>query len=288
MNDDTSTNKDFLPIREFSEIAGMTTDALRLYDKRGIFKPAKHGEKFKNKYRYYYAPTQVVTVKMTRVLADVGVPLSTIKELAEERTPEKLIKLFSKQQGIIADEVRFLQEAHSVIGTFLDLLIEGVSATESELIVSELPEKRMIVGEANDFTDADGFYREFVRFCRAPHEPKLNLSYPIGGIFDCMDEFLSEPSQPTRFFSLDPKGNDRQAAGLYLIGYTRGYYGATNGLPKRMAEFAKKNGLLFNGPVYNTYLFDEMSVNNAEQYLLQVSASVKETRRVPSRRPVRR
>jgi effector-binding domain-containing protein len=77
-------------------------------------------------------------------------------------------------------------------------------------------------------------------------------------------------------------------AGLYLIGYTRGYYGQTNDLPKRMASFARKNGLLFNGSVFNTYLFDEMSIIDTEQYLLQVSALVKETRRVPSRRSVRR
>jgi effector-binding domain-containing protein len=52
-----------------------------------------------------------------------------------------------------------------------------------------------------------------------------------------------------------------------------------------MAAFAKKNGLLFTGPVYNAYLFDEISLVDPERYLLQISASVTETRRVPSRRP---
>jgi effector-binding domain-containing protein len=103
-----------------------------------------------------------------------------------------------------------------------------------------------------------------------------------------MNVFLNEPSQPTRFFSLDPNGKEKQPKGLYLTGYTRGYYGQTNDLPKRMAAFAKKNRLVFTGPVYNIYLFDEMSITDMNQYLLQVSASVKETRRVPSRRPVRR
>jgi hypothetical protein len=54
-----------------------------------------------------------------------------------------------------------------------------------------------------------------------------------------------------------------------------------------MAAFAKKNGLIFTGAVYNTYLFDEISITDPNQYLLQVSASVSETRRVPSRRPRR-
>ena len=283
--DSTTYNKEYLSIKEFSELAGMTVDALRLYDKKGILKPAMHGEEFKNSYRYYYAPTQVVSAKMTRVLAEIGVPLSVIKELTENRTPEKLIKLLTKQHGIVADELRFLSESLSVIGTFLNLMVEGVSATENELIAKELPERRLILGGTNEFADTNGFYREFVHFCIAPHEQKLNLSYPIGGYFDSMDEFMHTPSQPTRFFSLDPKGSDKRAAGLYLIGYTRGYYGTTNGLPKRMADDAKKDGLVFTGPVYNTYLFDEMSIADTGQYLLQVAASVKETRRSPSRRP---
>jgi effector-binding domain-containing protein len=54
-----------------------------------------------------------------------------------------------------------------------------------------------------------------------------------------------------------------------------------------MAAFAKKNGLVFSGPVYNVYLFDEISVIDPEQYLLQVSASVMETSRVFTRRPRR-
>lgn len=77
-------------------------------------------------------------------------------------------------------------------------------------------------------------------------------------------------------------------AGLYLVGYTHGYYGQTNDLPGKMAAYAKKHGLVFNGAVYNIYLTDETSVIDPDQYLLQVSASVSETRRVPSRRSYNR
>ena len=286
MNDNVF-DKEYLPVKEFAELVGMTVAALHHYDKKGIFQPAKYGAELANKYRYY-APTQITTIKMIRVLTDMDVPLDTIKALAQDRTPEKLMKLFTKHKGKAEDGLRFLQEVHSVIGTFLELLTEGISATENEMTISELPEKRIILGDMTDFYGDSSFYREYIRFCNAQYKPKLNLSYPVGGFFESMDVFLNEPSQPTRFFSLDPKGNDKKEAGLYLTGYTRGYYGQTNDLPKRMVSFAKKNGLIFNGPVYNLYLFDEMSITDPEQYLLQVTASVRETRRVQSRRPVRR
>ena len=195
-----------------------------------------------------------------------------------------IIKLFSKHKEIVSNQIEFLQDVHSVISTFLGLLTEGIRANETDITVVKMPEKRIIMGGVNEFADSEGFYRELMKFYCGQHEPKLNLSYPVGGYFDSMDEFINEPSQPARFFSLDPKGHERKAEGLYLVGYTRCYYCQTSDLPSRMVAFAKTNGLVFNGPVYNIYPFDEISVTDPDQYLLQVSASVKETRRAQSRR----
>jgi len=279
-----SLSKEFLTIKEFAGFVGMTVAALRHYDKIGVFLPAKHGIDFENKYRYY-SPSQITTIKMIRVLTEIGVTLKEIKELADNRTPEKLIKLLSRNKDKVADEIRFLHEVFSVIDAFMDLLSEGISVTESKITVSEMPEKRLILGGENDFAGTIGFYREFIRFCNTPCEPKLNMSYPVGGYWSSMAAFLDEPSRPMRFYSLDPKGWEQRAAGLYLNGYTRGYYGEVRNLPERMAAFAEKNSLVFSGPVYNTYLFDEISIADSDNYLLQVSASVMETRRIPSRRP---
>jgi DNA-binding transcriptional MerR regulator len=230
----------------------------------GIFQPAEHGIKFKNKYRYY-VPEQITMFKMIHVLAEIGVPLPTIKELSKSRTPETLMKLLSKHKGLIASKIKFFQEATLVICTFMEMMTEGISARETEIHISEMPGKQIILGDINDFSGTTNFYREYTRFCNAPHEPKLNPLYPVGWYFKSMDAFLKEPSQPTRFFSLDPKGYEQKTAGLYLIGYSRGYYGQTNDLSGRMAAFAKMNGLEFSGSVYNIYLFDEISIVEPEK-----------------------
>jgi hypothetical protein len=127
-------------------------------------------------------------------------------------------------------------------------------ADESEICVRECPERRIVLGEPSEYGDGRGFYGAFARFCAARHTPELNLSYPIGGYFDDMERFLDASSRPARFFSHDPQGDETISEGLYLTGRTRGYYGQTNGLPRRMADYADKNGLTFTGPVYNTYL----------------------------------
>jgi DNA-binding transcriptional MerR regulator len=223
----------------------------------------------------------IAAVKMIRVLTKIGVPLNTIREMAESRTPEMLIGLLRKQKEELAGEIRLLKEAHSVIAMFHDFITEGLHAEESGVFVREIVDRRIILGEPNEYEDGEEFYGAFARFCASRHTPELNLAYPIGGRFDSMERFLSDPSRPVRFSSHDPAGKGSIEAGLYLTGYTRGYYGQTNGLPRRMADYAEQNGLTFNGPVYNTYLLDELSMADPEQYLLQVSASVSEARRDP-------
>jgi DNA-binding transcriptional MerR regulator len=265
----------------------ISESALRYYHKKDIFIPVKQGKEHDNNYRYY-SPLQITIVKLIRVLVEIGVPLNTIKEVSKSRSPEKMLKLLSKNKDTVADELRFLHEVYSVICMYIELLKDGISVTESEISVSILPERRIILGEPTDYAGESGFVREFARFCVVPHNPKLNMSYPIGGYWDSMAAFVDEPSRPMRFFSLDPQGNEKRAEGLYLTGYTRGYYGQTNDLPGRMVAFARKNGLVFSGPIYNVYLFDEISIADPEQYLLQASASVMETRHITSRHPNRR
>jgi len=154
--------EDFLSIKEFAELVGMTVVALQHYDKTGIFLPAKRGIEFENKYRYY-SPTQITSAKMIRVLTEIGVPLKIVKELTQHRTPEKTIKLLSRNKDKVADEVRFLQDVYSVISTFIELLNEGMSVTESEISVTEMPGKQMILGGLTEFCDTEAFYQTHAR-----------------------------------------------------------------------------------------------------------------------------
>jgi DNA-binding transcriptional MerR regulator len=80
--------KDFLTISEFSKSTGISEKSLRHYDNKGILIAAGRGNNYKNNYRLY-SPSQIITAKFVRVLTDIGVPLETIKDLAEKRTPEK-------------------------------------------------------------------------------------------------------------------------------------------------------------------------------------------------------
>jgi DNA-binding transcriptional MerR regulator len=148
---------EYLSIGEFARIVGITPNSLRVYDNKGIFSPAARGNDLENDYRYY-SPMQITTVKMIRVLTKIGVPHKTIREMAAERTPEKLIKLLRKQKEELAGEIRFLKEAHSVIAMFHDFITEGLHADESEIFVREGPERQIVLGEPNGYEYGESDY----------------------------------------------------------------------------------------------------------------------------------
>ena len=265
MNDST-----LLTIKEFSEFTGVSQSTLRYYDEIGLLPAAERGE---NNYRYYI-PFQLITINFINVLVDLGIPLSTIKELAAERTPESMIDLLRRQEVILDYKLYELRTAYSIIHTYRNSIQDGMLASEGDVFTQEFDEARLILGPINDFARHDTFYSSFVNFCNAANDNRINLRYPIGGFHANIDAFFDSPGRPDRYFSFDPIGNAVRKKGLYLVGYERGYYGEFDVLPVKMAKYAKEHSLSFSGPVYTIYLHDEICMVNPDQYLSRTMVAV--------------
>jgi len=259
-----------LSIKEFSALTGTNQSTLRYYDEIGLLPPSKRAE---NNYRLY-SPVQIQTLNFISVLAELGVPLSTIKELSEHRTPEHVLQLLAQQEKMLDDQLRKIRTNYSIIHIFRDNIQSGLWANENEFIVQEMPEQNFILGQENHYEENDEFHKPFIQFCKDSFRNRINLNFPIGGWHKNMSHFLKKASQPMRFFSLDPYGNDKRKSGKYLVGYYRAYYGVFNDFPQRMKNYADEHKLLFKGPVYVKYLLDEISIAKEDEYLAQVSVEV--------------
>jgi len=261
-----------LSIKEFSEFTGVNQSTLRYYDEIGILPAASRGE---NNYRYY-VPYQIIKLNYINVLVDLGVPLSVIKDMNEERTPESIVELLSRQETKLDYRLNELRTAYSIIHTYRKNIQTGVSAHDGVIRIEKLEETHFVLGGVNDtkFKSDETFYEEFIKFCRSADKRRINLRYPVGGFHDDINSFLSVPSRPDRFFSLDPMGNSARPEGNYLVGYKRGYYGEFGDFPQKMMDYAQENNLVFKGPVYTVYLLDEISIVNPEQYLCRLSVGI--------------
>ncbi|MDR0906076.1 MAG: MerR family transcriptional regulator [Oscillospiraceae bacterium] len=266
---------DLLSIKDFSVFSGIKQSVLRYYDELGLLSPVKRGE---NNYRYY-SPQQIVTVKLINVLNDLNTTLKEIGELEKHRTPESILDLLIRQENKFDAEMRRLQAAYSITHVFRGLIQAGIAADEFRISVVEADALPIILGPVNDFAENHIFYETFMRFGQQAHNARVNMSYPVGGFFDSIESFTAEPSQPSRFFSLDPTGLESKAAGRYLVGYTRGYYGEMGDIGDRLLAYAEEHTLSFNGPLYVIYMLDEISIKDTSQYLAQVSVQVSNKRR---------
>ena len=260
-----------LSIGEFSQWTGISRSALIYYDESGLFHPAYRAE---NNYRYY-TYYQTITINLITTLKQLNVPLSTISALMRDRTPETLLELLSNKERDIECELKLLQEAQKIIHIFKNQISKGLAAESGNVSVRYLDGEAFSLGPQNDFHGDESFYGAFQYYCRGLKEKGGNLCYPIGGWWGCMGDYLLDPNRPDRFYSLDPDGSCYRPAGRYLVGYTRCFYGEANDLPDIMTAYARENDLSFDGPMFNTYLLDEVSTSDPQQYLLQAAVMVK-------------
>ena len=261
-------------IKEFADFTGVSQSTLRYYDEIGVLPAASRGE---NNYRYY-VPYQIIMLNYINVLVDLGVPLSVIKDMNENRTPETVSELLRRQEVKLDYKLYQLRTAYSIIHTYRDNIQNGLMAQDGAVRIEELDEEHYVLGRVNDtkFKTDKTFYEEFIRFCKSANKYRINLRYPIGAYHEDINAFLSAPNRPDRWVSVDPIGNYTRPAGKYLVGYKRGYYGEFGDIPQRMADYAQEHGLVFNGPVYTLYLLDEISIVEPDQYLSRLTVAVSE------------
>ena len=253
-------------IKEFSDFTGVKQSMLRYYDEIGLFSPIGRGE---NNYRYY-SLSQIQTIKLIETLRSLKIPLKRIGEVMESRSPETMTDILAHYEVELNNELRKLQESFALIHTLRTFMQSDSPKDDSAIIIRFWEEKHIALGPVNDFRPDEDYHRVFSNYYRIARNLRVNLSYPIGGFFQCFDDFMNTPGQPQRYFCHDPNGLDIKRAGNFIVGFTRGDYGVLNDLPQRIQAFIDENGIKSTGPVYHDYPINEVSVKDPSQYISRV------------------
>jgi effector-binding domain-containing protein len=213
-------------------------------------------------------------MKLIDTLRSLKIPLKKIHQIMASRDPESMTEILAHYELEMTNELRALQESFALVHMLRTLMQSTLSQDENSFAVRFSEEARIALGPINDFRSDETYYRVFSNYYRIARSLRVNLSYPIGGYFDTVEEFLKTPSQPKRYFSLDPNGLNLKAAGNYLTGYTRGDYGQMNDLPKRVETYLKEHDITQAGPVYQIYTLNEVSIKDPNDYLQQISIRI--------------
>ena len=269
--------EDLFSIKKFSKMSGVEATVLRYWDEIGLFSPMKRN--LENNYRYY-SIVQLLTLNFVTTLSDLGIPLKTIAELRKDRNAEDILSVLEKRERELDMELRTLRLRSSIIHAREELIRLGLKIDETLISVQHLEERAYILWPLNEYQENDSFIEPLAAFIDKTPEYSINLSFPVGGFWKNLEAFVKEPSRPDRFISIDPVGKHIQKEGEYLVAYTRGYYGEMGDLPERLLSYAEENSLTVSGPVYTTYLLEEICGEDPSHYLAQVCVSVSKKRQV--------
>lgn len=261
-----------LTINEFAKITNVEPSTLRYWDRIGVFSPVLRDDK--TSYRRY-SSAQILALNFVTALSALEIPLEKIAELRDERTPDELLELLSDLEHDMDMEMRNLRQRYSMIHARRELITMGMKADEGCISVVHFEEKNIVVSPRNEYKEGDTFLEPLTRLIGTAHDLRIDLNFPVGGLHDDFESFSKAPGLPDYFISIDPEGIQRRAAGDYLAGYARGYYGDVGDLPERMMRYAKDNNLTLSGGVYTMYLFEEISTNDTSGYLACCSIAVK-------------
>ena len=263
--------KDLLTIQEFSKLTGVEVSKLHYWEKNGLFGPAKRNPE--SGYRYY-SLVQVIALNFVTTLSEIGIPLKMIGKLRRERDPAELMKLLEQHLKHMDSEMSKLRQRYSIVHARQELIRSGLSAEDTQISVMRLEDMPLIIWPRNTYEEGDTFIEPLARFIRQTGDHHINLGFPVGGYHESLESFVSNPSTPDHFVSYDPTGQHARKAGSYIVGFTMGYYSEMGDLPEKMTAYARENGLKPSGPVYTTYLLDEICVSDSDQYLAQVCVSI--------------
>ena len=259
-----------LSISEFADFTGLNEATLRYYDKIGLLSPCyRNGSKYR-----YYSFKQTIMVDFIKVLSKIGVPLSKIAREKEGRTPNKVLALLVEQHTKLDTRLYELQESYALLHTYINNIHVGIAAYDNTISLQTLDALPIKLGETVVYDKRHSIYEPFIQFCNLAKKNRVNLLYPIGGYWEDVYTFLNTPSKPTRLFSQDRNGNAIRKAGQYLVAYSKGYYGSYGVLPQNMVTYAAANRLHFQGPLYITFLLDELSTDDENEFLSQIVVGV--------------
>jgi DNA-binding transcriptional MerR regulator len=267
-------NKDgLLSISELARFARTSRTALIYYDEVGLITPVMRGE---NEYRYY-SEHQIASVNLIRTLKELDMPLRDIAKVIHNRTPESVIALMEEQGRLIDRNIEDLLRVKQMMQTLQHSIKNALQVDEDSIELHDAEAEPIFLGPQCDYAEGktmDEALLAFYNYCKQT-DVTLDLNYSAWGTFTEARLRKGDWKWPDRFYFSMPGAPDEKPAGLYLTGYDRGDYGQTDALYRRLFSYMDNNNLVLNGPSFEEYPLNEISITDPARYLIRVSIKVR-------------
>ncbi|MCH4072289.1 MerR family transcriptional regulator [Pseudoramibacter sp.] len=262
-------------IGELSKLFGISTDAIRYYEKVGILKPKRNAE---NNYRYYTLD-DVRKMLTIRELLSLDFSTDQIRQFQENRSIEKTQQMLKEELSVVNAELVSLFEKKYNIETRISAIAKSLSLKADETV-------RCLNFEARDCLMIsatnlpDDYVDYFVTRYAHLHQNRIDTI----GACDCytLDLAGSNPdslyyrTKNIFFFSQNQlyQANYTLPEGRYLSLVYRGPLTRTKELMPRLFEYAKAHHLKIMGDPIEMCRLDEYETDHDEEFITELELPV--------------
>jgi len=217
-------------------------------------------------------------VNVIRALQRLGMTLEEIKALKDRRTPKLTDAVLEQQIEKIDSKIDEWLLARKLLLTIRDMIHSVSEVDENVISIQYMPAEAIILGDLNDFSRKRELYDALLDFYQQTSKkyPQLDLNYPVWAVFSEEQVKKGVPSLPERFYFHNPEGQDKRPASLYAVGYSRGGYGQTEELYKKMRDYIDASGFEICGNTYEEYPLNEVCIAEDNNYLIRIMITVRE------------
>lgn len=143
--------KKYFSIGETAKINNVSVQALRLYDKMGLLKPAYVDPD--TNYRYY-TMDQFMYIDLIKYAKDIGAPLKELGYVLHNKDSVTLLSFLKKKQKEIEKEIIRLNNVNKVMGHIEDNIRYALELKENIICYRELKKRLIIDTPINKKDDA--------------------------------------------------------------------------------------------------------------------------------------
>lgn len=265
-------NSKLYTISEFARLTGVKKQTLLWYDKIDLFKPSKIAP---NGYRYY-ALNQFDLFSVIRSFKNIGMSLTEIKSIIQNRNPISSQKIFTQQLQKIKNDI-VLQENLSASLQQRIKTIQDIQNLNTRVIQIEHQESQFL-------------YRSRSFQAITPEEQAIEISkltnfrYQTNQFGTALGGMVTKENLLTgktiyNYYYCEVRAKDSnfiKPSGTFLVGFHQGDYHETYQIYMAIRRYAHQHHFQLGDYSYEQSLIDETLSATPSSYITRVSVPLKE------------
>lgn len=266
--------KKYFSIGETAKINNVSIQALRLYDRMGLLKPAYVDPK--SNYRYYTID-QFIYLDLIRYSKYIGAPLKELNDVLHNKDVLTLLSFIKNQQQIVEKEIIRLENISKAIGKIEKKIKYAVELKETNKIYFREIEKRFTVNTILNKKDEDSDIEiKLRRLDRILEENEIIFEGETGYFIDLdiffNQEYICYKSIYSTVYMKDIENNKVEikeiAAGKFIcIAYLNK---DRESAVDKLRKYMKENNIIPRGIGVETQLFNTLESWQNEDLLYEL------------------